>query len=192
MLDATAVNLLIQSRRSVFIDQFVPGKIIPESIIRQLLENANWAPTHKLTEPWRFTVFTGKGLEIFAKFQADSYQKNAQEKFKQDKYEKLLRNPLLCSHIIALGMKRNPDVPEMEEIAAVACAVQNIYLSTTAYDIGGYWSTGGVTYNEEAKSFFGLAENDKLMGFFYLGYVQTPSVKGSRKPVSEKITWVEG
>jgi nitroreductase len=185
-------NALIASRRSVFTSQFLPGKTIPDDIIRQLLENANWAPTHKLTEPWRFTVFSGKGLQKLAEFQAGLYKKNAGPKFRQDKYEKLLRTPLECSHVIALGMKRSTDVniPEMEEIAAVAAAVQNIYLSTAAYGIGGYWSTGGITYEEEAKSFFGLGADDRLMGFFYLGYIQTPSAKGTRKPVEEKITWI--
>jgi len=190
MFDAEQTNLLIRSRRSVFADQFVPGKKIPDEIVLQLLENANWAPSHKLTEPWRFTIFTENGLKTFARFQADLYRKNAAEKFKQDKYEKLLKTPLLCSHIISLGMKRNPVVPEVEEIAAVACAVQNLYLSTVAHSLGGYWGTGGVTYDKEAKSFFGLQDEDKLLGFFYLGYVQIPSVQSSRKPVEEKITWV--
>ncbi len=191
MLNPDQINSLISTRRSVFPDQFVPGKKIPDKIVRQLLENANWAPTHKLTQPWRFTVFTDEGLQTLAKFQAARYRETAGDKFKQDKYEKLLRTPLLCSHVIALGMKRNLVVPEVEEIAAVACAVQNIYLSVTAYGLGGYWSTGGTTYDDEALSFFNLRQNDRLMGFFYLGYVQVPSVKGSRGPVSEKTIWVK-
>lgn len=192
-INADQLNVLIASRRSIFTDQFIPGKAIPDDIIRQLLENANWAPTHKLTEPWRFTVFSGKGLQKLAEFQAGLYKETAGAKFKQDKYEKLLRTPGQCSHVIALGMKRSTgiNIPEMEEIAAVAAAVQNIYLSTVAYGIGGYWSTGGITYEEEAKSFFGLGGQDRLMGFFYLGYIQIPAARGSRRPVAEKTTWVK-
>jgi nitroreductase len=191
--DTQQFNTLIRSRRSVFPDQFIPGKQIPDSTVRQLLENANWAPNHKHTEPWRFTVFNGAGLQQFADFQAGMYKKTAGEKFKEDKWLKLQRTPLLCSHIIALGMKRNVEanIPEMEELAAVACAVQNIYLTTTAYGLGGYWTTGGVTYIEEAKSFFSLGDKDKLMGFFYLGYIQTPSPKSKRGPVKEKTRWVQ-
>jgi len=187
---AEQLNRLIRMRRSVYPDQFVPGKKIPDEIVLQLLENANWAPTHKNTEPWRFTVFTDEGLKRLAFFQADRYLKNAAEKFRQEKYEKLLRTAPLCSHVIAIGMKRNEVVPEMEEMAAVACAVENIWLSTVAYGLGGYWSTGGVTYDKEAWSFFGLQDNDKLMGFFYLGYIATPSVRSSRKPVRDKTVWV--
>jgi hypothetical protein len=63
-------------------------------------------------------------------------------------------------------------------------------LSVTAYGLGGYWTTGGVTYNEKAKLFFGLGGDDRLLGFFYLGYVAIPSPGGKRKPVDEKAVWV--
>jgi nitroreductase len=191
-IEPSQVSGLIKSRRSIFPDQFVPGKKIPDEIVWQILENANWAPTHKKTEPWFFTVFTGNGLQKLARFQSETYLKSAGDKFKQDKYEKLQRTPLLCSHVIAIGMKRHREanIPEMEELAAVACAVQNIYLSTLGFGLGGYWSTGGVTYQEEAKSFFGLGEEDRLMGFFYLGYIQIPSPKGTRRPISEKTKWI--
>ena len=192
VIDPKQVDLLIKSRRSVFPKQFVKGRHIPDEIIMQLLENANWAPTHKKTEPWRFTVFTGEGLKKLAVFQAELYKKNAGDKFKEAQYEKLLSTPPDCSHIISIGMKRSTEVqiPEIEEIAAVACAVQNIYLSTTAYGIGGYWTTGSVTNDKEAKPFFGLGEEDKLLGFFYLGYIETPSVNGTRGAIEDKTVWV--
>jgi nitroreductase len=94
IMNSRQVNQLIRSRRSVFPDQFEKGKEIPEEVIWQLLENANWAPNHKNTEPWRFTVFAGKGLATFAKFQASRYKENAGGRFRQDKYEKLLTTPL--------------------------------------------------------------------------------------------------
>jgi nitroreductase len=191
--DAVVLNKLIHSRYSVFTDQFEPGKRIPDEIILQILENANRAPTHKRTEPWRFTVFTGDGLQLLAEKQAAIYKKYSGDKFKQQKYEKLLVTPQLCSHVIAIGMKRHAGaVPEIEEIAAVACAIENIYLTVAAYGIGGYISTGGITYIEEAKPFFNLEPEDKLIGFFYLGYVKIPSTISKREPVAEKTRWVRG
>lgn len=186
------VNYLIRSRRSVFPDQFEEGRQIPDEVIWGLLENANWAPNHKHTEPWRFQVFTGDARKRFAGFQAARYKENIGERFKQEKYDKLLTTPLSCSHIIAIICRTDPEVnlPEMEEIAAVACAVQNIYLSLAAYGIGGYWSTGGMTYDPAASGFLGLGEEDRLMGFFYLGYVRVPSVKGKRGRVEDKTIWV--
>jgi len=192
-IDVDQINWLMKNRRSVFANQFVKGKHIPDEIVMQLLENANWAPTHKKTEPWRFTIFTGEGLKKLAEFQSSLYKKTRGEQFKQAVYEKLLATPLLCSHIISIGMKRSTivPIPETEEIAAVACAVQNLYLSTAAYGLGGYWTTGGITFDEEAKEFFSLGKEDKLLGFFYLGYIEIPPVKGTRGPIGDKIAWVK-
>jgi nitroreductase len=185
------INRLIASRRSVFPKQFEPGEVIPDEIIWQALENANWAPSHKLTEPWRFTVFTGEGLKKLAEESAAIYKQYAGEKFRQNKYEQLLTTPLQCSHVIAIGCKRHKnDLPEMEEIASVACAVQNIYLTVAAYGIGGYWSTGGITFIPEAKPLFDLGPDDILMGFFYLGYIRVPAAPGVRKSIRDKVKWV--
>jgi nitroreductase len=191
--DTASINELFRHRRSTFPKQFVPGKKIPDEVVNQLLENATWAPTHGQTEPWFFVVFTGDGLKKLADFQSELY-KREELNFKQDKYQKLKEQPLLASHLIAICMKRteNTRIPEIEEIASVACAVENIYLSLQAYGIGGYWTTGGATYYESAKSFFGLGPEDKLMGFFYLGYIATPSPQGKRKPIAEKSKWVYG
>ncbi len=187
------INQLIRSRRSVFPDQFRKDISIPDDIIWQLLENANWAPNHKQTEPWRFVVFSGEGRKKFASFQASRYKESAGEKFRQDKYDKLLNNPLLSSHIVAIILKRSTtvNIPEMEEIAAVACAVENIYLSATAYGLGGYWSTGGITYDPAARTFLGLEGEDRLMGTFYLGMVRITSPGGKRGDIKEKTIWVK-
>jgi Nitroreductase len=186
------INQLIRTRRSVFTQQFEPGKVVADEIIWQALENANWAPSHKLTEPWRFTVFTGKGLQQLADQQAAIYKEFAGDKFKQNKYESLQVTPQQCSHVIAIGCKRHADkLPELEEIAAVACAVQNMYLTITAHEgIGCYWSTGGITFIEEAKKLFGLEADDIFMGFLYVGHIKVPSAPGTRKPVQEKVSWI--
>src|ERR1700683_4277754 len=121
-ISAEQVDHLIRSRRSVFPDQFVQGKKIPDEIIMQMLENANWAPNHKNTEPWRFVIFEGDGLKKLATFQADVYKTNAKNNYREDKYQKLLTTPLCCSHVIAIGLKRSIEIkiPETEEVAAVA------------------------------------------------------------------------
>ncbi len=192
-MEPIQLNELIRNRRSVFPAQFIPGKPVAKDIIEQILTNATWAPNHGQTEPWHFTVFSGTGLEKFARFQSELYKEKAGENFNNGKYEKMQTNPLLASHIISIGMKRTltKRIPEIEDIEAVACAVQNIYLSVTAYGLGGYWTTGGVTYLEEAKSFFGLNEQDKLLGFFYIGHVAIPSGTAKRISLSEKVNWIE-
>ena len=191
--DISQLNEIIQARRSTFPRQYDPGKHVDDAIIQQMLENANWAPTHKLTQPWRFTVFTGKGLHTFAGLQASVYKNSAGANFKEENYQKLLTAPLLASHIISIGMKRHAEanIPEYEEIAAVSCAVQNMYLTATAYNVGCYWTTGGVTNNEAARPFFDLGMTDKLMGFLYVGVIAVPSPQGKRDPIEEKVKWIK-
>jgi nitroreductase len=192
-MKAKDLTNLIRDRRSVFPKDYT-GEKIDDSIILQLLKNANWAPTHKLTEPWRFKVFTEDGLKTFAEFQAQDYYNrlHGTEKFLKKKYYKLLNNPLKCSHIISIGMHRSTDVPipEIEEVAAVACAVQNILLSAHAYGLGAYWTTGGVTYQEKTKIFFNLGELDKLLGFIYLGVTGSQQASGKRTNIDKKVIWV--
>ena len=192
--DISVVNQLIQERRSIFPVHY-SGEPVPRFIVEKMLENANWAPTHRFTEPWRFKVFTGSGIAKLAAFQANMYkeQSSGNGDFEESKYEKLLKKPLLCSHIISIGMHRDEkeSIPEVEEIASVAMAVQNMYLTATAYGVGCYWGTGGVTYMEEAKPFFDLEASDKLLGFLYLGMPAKAWPKSRRRPIQEKVQWVD-
>ncbi len=188
------VNHAIINRRSIYTNMF-SGELVDDQIIKQMLENGNWAPTHKHTEPWRFVVFKGAGLYKLANFQAELYKKVSTENgnFDQVKFEKLAKKPLACSHIIAIGMKRDAkeSLPEIEEICATACAVQNMQLTASAYGIGCYWSTGGVTFYEEAKPFFGLGSKDKLLGFLFIGTPKSDKwPEGRRNSIDDKVTWV--
>lgn len=186
------INRLIQSRRSVYTNLF-SGERVDDAIVAQMLENANWAPTHALTEPWRFRVFTQGGLQELANFQSQLYrQKSSTEgSFSETTFQKLQEKPLQCSHIISIGMERcaNERIPEIEEVEAVACAVQNMYLTATAYGVGCYWGSGGVTYYPEAKEFFGLGLKDRLLGFLYIG-IPKKWPEGKRNPIESKVEWV--
>jgi nitroreductase len=187
------VNKLIRTRRSVFPKDY-SGEVVSDEIVKQMLENANWAPTHKLTEPWRFVVFTGEGIKKLAEFQSECYKQvtTANGTFREDRFQSLLTKPMESSHIIAIGMKRDEKkgLPEVEEIGAVFCAVQNMYLTATSYGVGCYISTGGVTFFEEAKPFFDLGPDDKLLGFLHIGMPKGELIAGRRKPIEEKVKWV--
>ena len=187
-------NRLVHERRSVFPKDYT-GDCVDDAIVRQMLENANQAPNHKLTQPWRFVVFTGDGLKRLADFQGQVYKQvtEADGSFREDRYQNLLKKPFESSHIIAVGMKRDEQkrVPEWEELGAVFCAVQNMYLTATAYGVACYLSTGGVTNFKEAKAFFGLGEEDKLCGFINVG-VSKAGLKFNlkKKSVEELVSWV--
>jgi nitroreductase len=190
------INELIRHRRSIYPAQYT-GEKVDDRIIDQMLENANWAPNHKHTEPWRFIVFTENGLDQLGKFQSDIYKdvSTAKGNFDEAKMEKLRNKPLSASHVIAIGMKRdeNQSIPVEEEIAAVASAVQNMQLTASAYGVGCYWGSGGITYMEEAKKALGLEKEDKLLGFLYVGMPKEGFwPEGKRSPINDKVNWVKG
>lgn len=186
------INSVIANRKSIYPYQYEAGAKVADEIIWQVLENANHAPNHKKTEPWRFTVFTGAGLQKFADLQVQLVQKH-NPAINEIKIKKLSEYPLMASHIIAIGMKRSPGrLPEVEEILAVGCAIENMFLTTTAYGLGSYLSTGGITYIDEAKSHFNLSEDDKLIGFFYIGIKKDlPAMPVNRGDIKEKVTWMD-
>jgi nitroreductase len=187
------VDQLIRQRRSVYPKDYT-GEIVSDEIISQLLENARWAPNHKHTEPWRFVVFSGEGLKKLALFQSECYKNVtiANRTYSEDRYVALQTKPMESSHIIAVGMKRDEEkrLPKWEELGAVFCAIQNMYLTATAYGIGCYLSTGGITNFEEAKSFFGLGTDDKLCGLLHIGIPKGNVPERRRKPLNEKVKWI--
>ncbi|MBB6460866.1 nitroreductase family protein [Flammeovirga kamogawensis] len=189
---ASEISAIIKGRRSFYPHEFIEGEI-PKKDIEVILENANWAPNHGMTEPWRFFVFAGNGLESLSEAQGEIYKENTNaSEFDEKRYEKLKRLPLQSSHVIAIIMQRgnNKKIPVIEEVEAVACAVQNMALTVTEMGYGAYWSTGGMVKFKEAKEFFGLREEDQLLGLFYIGKVVTTKKDGKRGVITDKVTWV--
>ncbi len=185
------ISDIIKKRRTVKPAK-MNGKIIPDSQVKQLLQLADWAPTHKHTEPWRFIVYAGSKAKEFVQQHAELYRKSVpEEQFKKDKYEKILGNAVNLSHLIVCVMKRDEQerIPEIEEISAASAAVQNILLGAESLGIAGFWSTGGMTHSSLMKEFLGLNSRDKVIGLIYLGYSDS-GYEGKRViPVDDKITW---
>jgi nitroreductase len=187
------ITEVIKNRRTIFPEQFSQRKV-PKEIVEKILNNAIWAPNHGMTQPWRFKVFMEGGIEKLASFQAEHYKEiSPADKYDEGKYEKLRSRPKLASVVIAICLNRQESgkIPEIEEIEAVACAVQNMYLTCTAYGLGAYWGSGGVTYTPGMKKFLGLEEKDKCLGFFYIGYPEIEWPKGQRKPIEYVTEWIE-
>ncbi len=183
----------ILNRRTIKPEQ-MNGRTIPDQDIWDLLELANWAPTHGLTEPWRFKVFSGENRIKFNQLHAELYKVAAKEKALEKKYQKIMHRADNCSHLVALIMERglNQKIPEIEEIAATACAVQNILLGACAKNIAAYWGSGGMTYDPRMIKLLELEEQDvKLMGFLYLGYSDEEILFSGRRQstIANKVDW---
>lgn len=187
------INEIIKDRRTIYPEQFSDLEVDKEIIIN-LLDNATYAPSHGMTQPWRFKVFRGKGRQVLADFLGDFYTANVpKQAFLETKYKKLTARPLLASAIIAVGMKRDPNerIEQLEEVEAVACAIQNMHLTATAYGIGAFWATPKIIYNPKINSFFGLGDKDKLLGLVFIGYPEIEWPKGQRKSFEKMTEWLE-
>jgi nitroreductase len=182
----------IRDRRSIQPKEYSPREV-QRDLIDQVLGNAVWAPTHGMTQPWRFTVFTGEARKRLSTFLGDAYkQATPQEKFLQRKYDNHVQRPLQSSVVVALGMARDPHgkIPLHEEQFSVACAVQNMHLTCTALGLGGFWSTGAVITGAEMVHFLGLGPEDRCLGLFYMGYPAGEWPKGYRKPLPDLVKYV--
>jgi nitroreductase len=181
---------IIKNRRSIKPAMF-NGNKIPDEQIEQLLELADWAPTHTFSEPWRFVVYSGEKVNDFSRQHALLYQQfTPAEKFMQGKFDSIIANGKKSSHLIVCIMRRsNEKIPVMEEMAAVSCAVQNILLGAQALDIATLWSTGGMVLHTAMKNHFQLNEQDHILGILFLGKT-SEQVAGHRKiALSEKVVW---
>ena len=183
------IHDLIKTRRSVFPAQYTEEPV-SKGEINQLLEAANWAPTHKKTEPWRFKVLRDKKTE-FADFLVESLKTKSEKplsEFKQDKIRKKFNQ---SSAVIVIFMQRDKKerIPEWEEISATAMAVQNMWLTATDLGIGSYWSSPRKLI-PLASDYFNLTENERCLGFLYIGNYDTELLDGERSPVEEKVEWM--
>ncbi|GER60413.1 nitroreductase family protein [Patiriisocius marinus] len=179
----------IEERRSVFPAQYNKEPITKGEIL-QILEAANWAPTHKKTEPWRFKVLQGPSQEKLGLFLAETF-KNESPTFSEFKYNKLKENPKKAGAIIAICFQRDEQerIPEWEEVAATAMAVQNMWLVAHEMKIGAYWSSPKLI--QHTKKFFSLAENETCLGFFYLGKYDDELTPGDRNStIEDKTEWM--
>jgi|TARA_R110002072_G_scaffold7503_2_gene40986 nitroreductase len=181
---------IIENRRAIYPDVY-SNQPIPKEEINQILDAANWAPTHKRTEPWRFKVFHSEtSRKQLSTFLGEAYVKSVESPsdFKRKKME---QKALQSGCVIAICMQRDPEarIPEWEEVASVAMAVQNMWLTAHDLNIGAYWSSPAlIQYVGEHVS---LAEGERCLGFFYMGKYEGELPDGLRKSnISEKTQWM--
>ena len=184
----------IKSRRSLYPAQMDENKRIPDEDIWKLLELANYAPTHKITEPWRFIVYSADKVNEFydGLIQVSSNWMNAEEIEKLSK--KLEERRAKVSHIVVIVNHRDEQerVPEQEEEYATACAVQNMLLGMKPLNIIGFWGSGKAAYSAEMKEHLKLEGADKCMGWLQLGVPKILPPESSRRTpgdIREKVIW---
>jgi nitroreductase len=179
----------ILTRRSV-------GKVkldaVPRRLIEKLLHAAVQAPNHKRVRPWRFVVITGKSREALGEVMANSLK--GQDPLTSDSLldlerTKTLRAPLL----IAAGVDKpaEPQLLEIENICAVAAALENLLLAAHAQGLGAKWRTVPSSHTPAVKKFLGFSEDQELLGIIYIGYPDLLPNAEERPSYEDRTTWME-
>lgn len=182
---------IIRDRRTIYPEQFSARKVHKEQI-ELLLNNAIWAPTHGMSQPWRFVVLQENALLDLSETLGKAYLNNIpKEKQNDAKLAKMMGRPRMSSAVIALILHREVDtkISEQDDFAALACAVQNMHLTATAQGLGAFWATPGVLNTPEIRHFLELTNEQRCVGLFYLGYPDIEWPKGQRRPIEYLTTW---
>jgi nitroreductase len=189
------VREAIGSRRSVGLVRADP---VPKALVEEVLESAVHAPNHKITEPWRFHVFAGKGRGEFARARAELAHILAEAEGEEEAYvagrvsrerKKAFRAPVVIA-VISKGGR--DEVETLENYAACAAAVQNMQLTAHSLGLATIWRTGPVAYHPYMRYFFGLEADDRIVAYLYLGYPEGIERPRRREPASSMTTWHEG
>ena len=169
MKKSEIVKEIIESRRSVFPKDY-SGEDISQAILDEILNAANFAPNHKRTKPWRFKFFKGEEkLNLGKELQRLYKEITPEQLFLQKKFEDIGDKFSKSNVVLTVSVNFSGLVPEWEEIAATAMAVQNMYLTCTANGIGCYWSSHNII--NHLGDFLNLEENQRCIGLFYLGKI---------------------
>ena len=181
---------LVKRRRSIYPKDYTDRPISDETIMK-IIELANWAPTHEVTQPWRFIVYKSEASreKLSAYFGKDFIDKGGVEG--SLKHKKMLEKPLLSNCVIAIIAHIDPeaDLPEWEEIAAVSMAVQNMWLGCTTLGMGSFWSSpSSIT---RPNGVIDLKEGERCLGLFYMGYSEATPPAKDRSSIAEKIRYAE-
>lgn len=184
------LNEIIKNRRATP-PRFMAKKVVDKELILNLLENANWAPNHKNTEPWRFIVFQEESKQKLAKsiFALLEENHNQGEEINMQKAVKFRDNLKHVPVAMAIVMQRDSAerIPEWEEIAAVSMAVQNMWLAATDLGLGAFWTTP--PFLPLIQPLLEMKPKQKLLGFFFVGHIAMDYPSPGRGPFSEKVVW---
>lgn len=164
---------------------------LPPELIETLLEAAVQAPNHHKVHPWRFFVLTGEARARLGEVMAESMIQTTPD-VKPDAVEIERKKPLRAPVVIAVGvdLPANPKVLLVENICAAAAAVQNMLLAAVELGLGAMWRTGPAAEDPRVKQFLGLAPDQPLIGFVYVGYPEGEKPPAVRPSHNDRTTWL--
>jgi nitroreductase len=188
----------IKQRRSVgHVSQEQPSR----EAIERLLEAGTFAPSHHVTEPWRFFVLTGSARQSLGDVMANSLKTRLEQSSHEpipaaNLQKKLLRErakPMRAPVVIVVAITEVPqlqgDYP-IECVEAAGAAVQNMMLAAEEVGLATVWRTVDTAYDPMVKRWFGLKKDDLIVAFLYVGYPMTTRPMRIPTHFSVKTTWL--
>lgn len=184
----------IKTRRSV---RKVKETVPPDEMIRELIDAGRRGPNHFNTEPWHYYVLKGDGRARLGKVYGElavrklgSADQTLKDTAMAKGIAKANRAPVVI--VITVEPSDQPKVRKVEEVAATACAVENMLLAAHSLGLGAIWRTGDDSYTDEMKKAFGVSDNGLVLGYVYVGFPEDgfkPNER-DRKSVDEVSDWI--
>ena len=165
---------------------------LPRELIEKLLDSAVQAPNHYKVRPWRFVVLTGEARKQMGNVMSSSLRDRHPE-FPPEAFDKARAAPFRAPVVIAVGVDKpnEPKVLEIENVCAVAAAIQNLLLAAHAMGLGAKWRTGEWARDEKVKEFLGFEADQQLIGFIYIGYPEFVAEYPERPSFEDRTVWME-
>jgi nitroreductase len=148
---------------------------VPRDTLLALLAVARFAPTHHLTQPWRFRVL---GPEALAALKRVAGEKEAQ---------KLDRAPTL---VLATAALTGDLVLDEEDVCATAAAIQLVLLAATERGIATYWRTPQVLRTKAGRESLGIPRGERFLGLLHFGTAEREPAPREREPVESYVEFL--
>ncbi|MFD1218103.1 MULTISPECIES: nitroreductase family protein [Microbulbifer] len=138
----------------------------------QIFRAALRAADHGNLRPWRFLVVEGEARNRLGELYRRASE--AEAPLSEAQRERTLNMPLRAPLVIVAitCLQEHPKVPFNEQRMSTAGAVQAMLTAAFAEGVGAYWRTGALAENREVARGLGLAENEEISGFIYMGTPQ--------------------
>jgi nitroreductase len=178
---------LLARRRSVKPDKLVEPGPDPEQLHR-ILTIAARVPDHKKLVPWRFIVFAGAARAAFGDVMAAACAAEEREPPSPMRLDlerkRFTRAPLVVTVVSRIVEHRG--APEWEQTLSAGAACFNLCLAANASGFATSWLTEWIGYSPAIHRALGLAANERIAGFVYIGTTTTEPDERER-PVLEDI-----
>ncbi|MEJ6682524.1 MAG: nitroreductase [SAR86 cluster bacterium] len=152
------------------------GEVPAPDVLDNLFKAALRAPDHGMLRPWRFLTISGDARlalgELFLQAQRADVPEMTEIQC-QRAQAKPLRAPLII--VVVATLTEHPKVPELEQLLSAGAAAQNLLVAAHAMGLGAMWRTGAMAYHDVVRQGLGLQANERLIGYLYIGEVQSKS-----------------